>query len=52
MPFTHRNLKQDLQDVGSNFDGAPGLEGRRLADAAGQQRLHGEGVGWEAIPTL
>ena len=26
MPFTLKNLKQDVQDVGSNFDGAPDLE--------------------------
>ena len=25
MPFTHRNLKDDLEDVGSNFDGPPDL---------------------------
>ena len=28
MPFTLRNLKEDLEDVGSNFDGAPDLEFR------------------------
>jgi len=28
MPFTHRNLKHDLEDIGSVFDGAPGLEFR------------------------
>ena len=26
MPFTHKNLKDDVEDVGSNFDGAPDLE--------------------------
>jgi hypothetical protein len=26
MPFTLRNLREDLADVGSNFDGAPDLE--------------------------
>ena len=26
MSFTHRNLKADVDDVGSNFDGPPGLE--------------------------
>ena len=26
MPFTLRNLREDLVDVGSNFDGAPDLE--------------------------
>ena len=28
MPFTLRNLKEDLEDLGSNFDGAPDLEFR------------------------
>ena len=26
MPFTLRNIKEDLEDVGSRFDGAPDLE--------------------------
>jgi len=29
MPFTLRNIREDLADVGSNFDGAPDLELRR-----------------------
>ena len=33
MPFTLRNLKEDLEDLGSNFDGAPDLE-FRLATVA------------------
>ena len=28
MPFTHRNIKHDLEDIGSVFDGDPGLEFR------------------------
>jgi mannose-6-phosphate isomerase-like protein (cupin superfamily) len=28
VPFTLRNLKADLEDLGSNFDGAPDLEFR------------------------
>ena len=28
MPFTHRNLKEHLEDIGSRFDGAPDLEFR------------------------
>ena len=28
MPFTHRNIKGDLEDIGSRFDGAPDLEFR------------------------
>jgi mannose-6-phosphate isomerase-like protein (cupin superfamily) len=26
MPFTHRNLKADVEDIGSAFDGPPDLE--------------------------
>jgi hypothetical protein len=33
VPFTLRNLREDLADVGSNFDGAPDLE-FRLANKA------------------
>ena len=33
MPFTLRNLKEDLPDVGSNFDGAPDLEFRLATEA-------------------
>ena len=28
MPFTLKNIKQDLEDIGSRFDGAPDLEFR------------------------
>ena len=28
MPFTHINIKQDLEDLGPRFDGAPDLEFR------------------------
>jgi hypothetical protein len=33
VPFTLRNLKADLEDVGSNFDGSPDLEFRLATDA-------------------
>jgi hypothetical protein len=33
VPFTLRNLREDLEDLGSNFDGAPDLEFRRAAAA-------------------
>ena len=33
MPFTLRNLKEDLPDVGPNFDGAPDLEFRLATEA-------------------
>ena len=28
MPFTLRNIKEDLEDIGARFDGAPDLEFR------------------------
>ena len=33
MPFTLRNLRDDLEDLGSRFDGAPDLEFRLATDA-------------------
>ena len=47
MPFTLRNLKADLEDVGSNFDGAPDLE-FRLATAA--LELEKSGLGYQRVP--
>ena len=43
MSFTHRNLKEDLEDLGSNFDGAPDLE-FRLATEAGGLTSPGRGI--------
>ena len=47
MPFTLRNLKEDLEDVGSNFDGAPDLEFRLATKALG---LEQSGLGYQRIP--
>ena len=33
MPFTLRNVKEDLEDLGSRFDGAPDLEFRMATQA-------------------
>ena len=33
MPFTRRNIRKDLDDVGSNFDGPPDLEFRAATRA-------------------
>ena len=33
MPFTLRNIKDDLEDIGSRFDGAPELEFRAATKA-------------------
>ncbi|HWO83913.1 MAG TPA: cupin domain-containing protein [Solirubrobacterales bacterium] len=47
MPFTHKNLKQDLEDVGSNFDGSPDLEFRLATKALA---LEQSGLGYQRIP--
>ena len=47
MPFTLRNLKDDLQDVGSNFDGAPDLEFRLATKAL---ELEQSGLSYQRIP--
>ena len=47
MPFTHKNLKADLEDVGSNFDGSPDLEFRL---ATGALELESSGLGYQRIP--
>ena len=47
MPFTHRNLKADLDDVGSNFDGAPDLEFRLATKALGLKR---SGLCYQRVP--
>ncbi len=47
MPFTHRNLKEDLEDVGSNFDGAPDLEFRLATEALELER---SGLGYQRVP--
>ena len=38
MPFTLRNLKEDLEDIGSRFDGAPDLEFRAATKALELER--------------
>jgi len=45
--FTHKNLKQDLEDVGSNFDGSPDLEFRLATKAL---ELEQSGLGYQRIP--
>jgi hypothetical protein len=45
MPFTRKNLKQDLDDLGSNFDGSPGLEFRGATKALGLVEL----TEWDAV---
>jgi hypothetical protein len=47
MPFTLRNLREDLVDVGSNFDGAPDLEFRLASKAL---ELEQSGLSYQRIP--
>ncbi len=47
VPFTLRNLKEDLEDVGSRFDGAPDLEFRLATKAL---ELEQSGLGYQRVP--
>jgi mannose-6-phosphate isomerase-like protein (cupin superfamily) len=47
VPFTHRNLKEDLEDIGSRFDGAPALEFRLASDAL---ELEKSGLAHQWVP--
>jgi len=47
VPFTLRNLKEDLEDFGSNFDGAPDLEFRLATKAL---ELEQSGLSYQRIP--
>jgi hypothetical protein len=47
MPFTLRNLREDLADVGSNFDGAPDLEFRLATEAL---ELEKSGLSYQRVP--
>ena len=47
MPFTHRNLKEDLEDVGPRFDGAPDLEFRLATEALELER---SGLCYQRVP--
>ena len=47
MPFTIRNLKEDVEEVGARFDGAPDLEFRLATKAL---ELEQSGLGYQRIP--
>jgi uncharacterized cupin superfamily protein len=47
VPFTLRNIKRDLDDVGPRFDGSPELEFRLATKALGLER---SGLGYQRIP--
>src|SRR4051812_29767780 len=46
-PFTRRNLRADLEDVGPRFDGAPGLEFRLATKAL---ELEHCGLSYQRVP--
>jgi mannose-6-phosphate isomerase-like protein (cupin superfamily) len=45
--FTVRNLKEDVEDIGSNFDGAPDLEFRLATEAL---ELEKSGLSLQSVP--
>jgi uncharacterized cupin superfamily protein len=45
--FTLRNLKEDVEDVGSNFDGPPALVFRMATGALG---LENSGLSYQRVP--
>jgi uncharacterized cupin superfamily protein len=47
VPFTLRNLRQDLEDVGAGFNGAPGLEFRLATRAL---KLEECGLSYQRVP--
>ena len=47
MPYTLRNLKGDLDDIGSVFDGAPDLEFRAATKAL---ELEQSGLSYQRVP--
>ena len=47
MPFTLRNIKEDLEDIGSRFDGAPDLEFRAATKAL---ELEQSSVSYQRVP--
>jgi mannose-6-phosphate isomerase-like protein (cupin superfamily) len=47
VPFTLTNIKEDLEDIGSRFDGAPDLEFRAATKPLG---LEMSGLSYQRIP--
>jgi uncharacterized cupin superfamily protein len=47
VPFTLTNIKQDLEDIGSVFDGAPDLEFRAATAVLGLER---SGLTYQRVP--
>jgi len=47
MPFTRKNIKHDLEDIGSVFDGPPGIEFRA---ATKPLELEQGGLSYQSVP--
>ena len=47
MPFAHRNIKRDLDDIGAQFGGAPELEFRSVNRALGLEHF---GLSQQSLP--
>jgi uncharacterized cupin superfamily protein len=47
VPFTLRNIKEDLEDIGSRFDGAPDLEFRAATEALALEK---SGLSYQRVP--
>jgi uncharacterized cupin superfamily protein len=47
VPFTLRNIKEDLEDIGSRFDGAPDLEFRSATEALALEK---SGLSYQRVP--
>ena len=47
MPFTLRNIKEDLEDIGPRFDGAPDLEFRAATKAL---ELENSALSYQRVP--
>ncbi len=47
VPFTLRNIKEDLEDIGSRLDGAPDLEFRSATKAL---ELDNSAVSYQFVP--
>ena len=47
MPFTRKNIKEDLEDIGSLFDGAPDPEFRAATKAL---ELEQSGLSYQRVP--
>jgi hypothetical protein len=47
VPFTLRNIQEDLENIGSRFDGAPDLEFRAATKAL---ELEESGLTYQRVP--